>query len=107
MQDLVESDASILNWSPHVFQSIAGRGLIDRAFDVLVQTIDEVLGLVNVESNVVVGNSNFGVDESHIGGVTSDRIEDDLLILEVVRPSVGERLVAVSGQAVGGSHGRV
>ena len=54
---------------------------------------------------MIVWNSDFGVKESHISCVASDRVEYDFLFFEIVHPSVGERLVAVGGQAVGGSHG--
>ena len=82
------SNTGVLNRSSHIFQPVASRGLVDGALDVLVQVVDEFLGLVDVESNVVIWNSDFSMEESHIGCVATDGVEDDFLFFEIVRPSV-------------------
>ena len=105
LQDLIHPDAGILKQGSHKFQHVASRGLVKRALDVLVQVIDELFGLVDVQSNVAVWNSDFGMEKGHVGCVSTDGVEDHFLILEIVCPSVGERLVVISGQAMGGPHG--
>ena len=58
-----------------------------------VQLGDQVLSLVDVEMYVGVGDSDLGMQERHIGGVAADGVEDNLLVLDVVCPSVGKRLI--------------
>ena len=63
-----------------------------RAFYVLVQLRNEILSLIDGEMNVVVLNSDLGVQEHHVGGVAANGVEDDLLVLDVLCSRVGERL---------------
>ena len=64
-----------------------------RAFHVFVELIDEVLRLIDVETDVGVGDPDLRVKERDIGGVPSDGVEDDLLVFEIVSPGVGAGLV--------------
>ena len=64
-----------------------------RAFHVFVELIDEVLRLIDVETDVGVGDPDLGVKERDIGGVPSDGVEDDLLVFEIVSPCVGAGLL--------------
>ena len=48
-----------------------------------------------MKTNVVVGDSDFNVQENDVLGVPSKRVEDDLLIFEILGPHVGERLLSL------------
>ena len=50
------------------------------------QVVDELFGLVDVESDMIVWDSNFGMEKSHIGCRGSDRVEYDFLLFEIVCP---------------------
>ena len=54
----------------------------------LEQLVDEVFRLVDMESNVGVRYSDLGMQEGDVCGVLANQIENDLLVLEVVRSSV-------------------
>ena len=57
------------------------------------ELIDEVFRLIDVETDVGVGDPDLSVKERDIGGVPSDGVEDDLLVFEIVSPGVGAWLV--------------
>ena len=63
------------------------------AFHVFVELVDEVLRLIDVEADVCVWDSDLGMKERDIGGVPSDGVKDDFLVLEIVGPGVGEGLI--------------
>ena len=58
-----------------------------------VELIDEVLRLIDVEADVSVWDPDLCVKERDIGGVSSDGVKDDLLVLEIMGPGVGARLI--------------
>ena len=58
-----------------------------------VELVDEVLRLIDVEADVGVWDPDLGMKEHDIGGVSSDGVKDDLLVLEIMGPGVGARLI--------------
>ena len=58
-----------------------------------VELVDEVLRLIDVEADVGVWDPDLRVKERDIGGVSSNGVEDDLLVFKIMGPGVGARLV--------------
>ena len=61
LKNILHTNLSILDQGSHVLQHVLSGGLEDGGVDVLMQFVDEVFRLVDVQVDIVVGNSNFGV----------------------------------------------
>ena len=46
-----------------------------------------------MEVDVGVWDPDFGMEECYVGGIATNEVENNLLILKVVRPQIGEGLV--------------
>ena len=62
LENLCHQNFCILDRSPHVLQSVSGGGLEDGAINKLMQLFNEVLGLVDVNADEVVGDPDLGVE---------------------------------------------
>ena len=59
----------------------------------MVQLVDELLSLVDVELDVLVGHPDYSMEERHVGGVSAEGVKDEFLIFDVMCLRVGERLI--------------
>ena len=73
-----------------VFQALAWNC---ESSNIMVQLVDELLSLVDVELDVLVGHPDNCMEERRVGGVSAKGVEDDFLIFDVMCLRVGERLI--------------
>ena len=86
-------DLGVLHWYSHVLQGVPGTGLELQVFHIMVQLVDELLSLVDVELDVLVGHPDYSMEERHVGGISAEGVKDEFLIFDVMCLRVGERLI--------------
>ena len=59
----------------------------------MVQLVDELLSLVDVELDVLVGHPDYSMEERRVGGVSAEGVKYEFLIFDVMCLRVGERLI--------------